>query len=290
MLEDGKVILCWPNHVNKAAVSGGRWEQELPASNLLGSALAEQARSTDLALTSTQALFTLPRFRPVGVVALAAHNLTAVARWRVTVYFDEQAAEELWQSDWLRVWPAVYATSELEWEYDNYWGGEFDDADRESFTPLAWVFLPNPKIGQAVRIEIDDSSNTAGYVSFGRVFISRVWQPSYNMSYGVQWGYDIDTQFETAGDPNRTEYADPATPKRTVSFALDHLDREEGFRRALAVQREIGLHGEILYAQEAEPSPESFATTFIARQEQVNPLTHPYFDTYSNAMALREIL
>lgn len=290
MLEEGKLILCWPNHVNEGAISGGGWESELPVSKLLDPTFAEQARSVDTAPGNTQMLLTISRFRPIGVVALAAHNLTAVANWRVTVYFDQAGTGVLWQSDWMRVWPAVYASSELEWEYDNYWGGEFDDADRESFTPLATLFLPNAQVGQSVRVEIDDASNPAGFVSLGRLFVSNVWQPNYNMSYGVQWGYDIDTQFETAGDANRTEYADPATPKRTVSFALEHLDREEGFRRALAAQRQIGLHGEILYAQEVTPSPESFATTFIARQVQVSPLAHPYFNTYTNAMALREIL
>ncbi|MGV2930132.1 hypothetical protein ACE3G8_03820 [Vreelandella venusta] len=290
MLEEGKVILCWPNHVNKASVSGGSWEPELPAAQLLDPTFSELARTTDLNLSSTQMLFTLPRFRPVGVVAMAAHNLTAVAKWRITVYFDAAATQQLWQSDWERVWPAVYATSELEWEYDNFWGGEFDDADRESFTPLAWLFLPSTQIGQAVRIEIDDTSNTAGYVSLGRVFISRVWQPRYNMSYGVNWGHEIDTQFETAKDPNRTEYADPAKPKRTVSFSLDHLDEEEGFRRGLAIERELGLHGEILYAQDVRQSPMSFATTFIARQTALNPLTHPYARNYKKAVALKEIL
>lgn len=290
MLEDGKVILCWPNHANTATISGGAWEPELPARQLLDPTFAEQARSIDANPANTQVLLTLARFLPVGVVAIAAHNLTAVANWRVTVYFDAAATDVAWQSDWLRVWPAVYATSELEWEYDNFWGGEFDDDDRASFTPLATLFLPNVQIARAVRVEIDDSGNPAGFVSVGRVFVSNVWQPTYNMSYGVQWGYDIDTEFETAGDANRTEYADPATPKRTVSFALEHLDREEGFRRALAAQRQIGLHGEILYAEGGQATPESFASTILARQVQVNPLTHPYFGTYANSMALREIL
>lgn len=290
MLEDGKVILCWPNHVNQASISGGSWEPELPTSKLLDPTFAEQARSTDLAPESTQVLVNLARFLPVGVVALAAHNLSAVANWRVTVYFDQAATDVLFQSDWRRVWPAVYASSELEWEYDNFWGGELDDNDRDSFTPLATMFLPDVQIGQAVLVEIEDAGNPVGFVSLGRVFISDVWQPHYNVSYGVQWGYEIDTQFETAGDANRTEYADPATPKRTVTFALDHLDREEGFRRVLAAQRKIGLHGEILYAQESQASPESFATTFIARQVQVNPLAQPYFSTYTNSMSLKEIL
>ncbi|AYF35681.1 hypothetical protein CUU95_18495 [Vreelandella alkaliphila] len=167
MLEEGKVILCWPNHVNKAAVSGGSWEPELPAAQLLDPTFSELARTTDLNLSSTQVLFTLPRFRPVGVVAMAAHNLTTVAKWRITVYFDAAATQQIYRSDWVQVWPAVYATSELEWEYDNFWGGEFDDADRDSFTPLAWLFLPSTQIGQAIRIEIDDTSNTAGYVTLG---------------------------------------------------------------------------------------------------------------------------
>lgn len=290
MLEDGKVILCWPNHVNQASISGGGWEPELPVSKLLDPTLAEQARTVDTDPANTQALVTLARSRPIGVIALAAHNLTAAADWRLTVYFDAAATDVAWQSDWLRVWPAVFSTSELEWEYENFWGGEFDDEDRASFTSLATLFLPNVQVARAVRIEINDTGNAAGFVSVGRVFISDVWQPEYNMSYGVQWGYDIDTQFETAGDENRTEYADPATPKRTVSFALDHLDREEGFRRALAVQRKIGLHGEILYAEASQATPESFATTFLARQVQVSPLSHPYFGIYTNSLALREIL
>ena len=289
-MEEGKIILCWPNHANGAAVSGGGWEPALPASKLLDPTLAEQARSNGLNPANTQVLITLARFLPVGVVAVAAHNLSAVATWRITVYSDDAATQVAWQSDWLRVWPPVYSTSELEWEYDNFWGGEFDDDDRASFTPLATLFLPAVQIARAVRVEFDDSSNPAGFISLGRVFISDVWQPTYNMSYGCQWGYDIDTQFETAGDANRTEYADPATPKRTVSFALEHLDREEGFRRALAAQRKIGLHGEILYAESTQATAESFATTILARQVQVNPLSHPYFGTYANSYALREIL
>lgn len=289
-MEEGKLILCWPNHVNEAVVSGGGWEAEQPADMVLDPVFAELARSKDAQPSNTQMMLTLKRYRPIGVVAIAAHNLSASAAWRVTTFFDDAGAEQAWQSDWQRVWPEVYATSELEWEYDNFWGGEFDDQDRESFTPLAWVFLPAVQIGRGVRIEINDTGNPAGYVSVGRVFISDVWQPEYNMSFGVQWGHQIATSFEEAGDPNRTEYADPTTPKRTVSFALEHLSKEEGFRRLLAAQRKIGLHGEILYAESTQPTPESFATTFIGRQVQVNPLAHPYVAAYTNAMALMEIL
>ncbi|ATH77805.1 hypothetical protein CLM76_09455 [Vreelandella venusta] len=290
MIEEGKLLLGWPNHIDHTTLTGGSWEAELPLTNLHDPTFAEQARTVGLATANTQLLATLGRFRPIGVVALAAHNLTASARWRVTVYYDAEATSIAHQSEWRRVWPAVYSTLELEFEYDNWWGGEFSDDDRQNFTPLATLFLPQSHVARAVRIEMDDPGNPEGFITLGRVFVGGLWQPDYNMSYGCQWGYEIDTTFETAGNADRTRYPDVATPKRTVSFALEHLSQEEGFRRALAIDRTLGLHGEILYAEGTQATPESFAKTFIGQQMQINALTHPYAMTYSKPMALMEIL
>lgn len=289
-MDKKKLVLCWPNHVNEATVSGGGWEQALPLAQVLDPTPSEIARSTDLTPGNTQMRLTIKRYRPIGVVALYAHNLSASATWRVTVFFDGAGTEQAWQSGWVRVWPAVYATSELEWEYDNFWGGEMSDDDRESFTPRARLFLPSVKVARTVHIEVNDPGNPAGYVSIGRVFIADAWQPEYNMSFGGQWGYDDGTTVEEADDPNRTEYFDIKTPKRTVTFSLDHLNKEEGFRRMLAMQRKLGTHSEVLFAESSGDSPESFATTIIGRLSQLNPLNHPHVASYTNAVAIKEII
>lgn len=284
------VTLGWPNHLREAALSGGAWSAALPLDHLGSLPTARFAESADAALASTKWTMTFPRPRPIGVVALAKHNLTVDAKWRVRVYFDTSGTELAIDSGWVAVWPAVFATLELEWEYDNYWAGTLDEDDRASFTPLATRFLDAVQIGRRVDIEIDDQNNPDGVIRVGLGLVTDLWQPTYNAAYGIQYGYDIATEFETASNPDQTEYADPMTPKRTVSFALEHLTEEEGFRRMLSLQRTQGLHGEILYAESLETSTIEFARTFIARQTSVDPLSHPYFETYSNSINLKEIL
>ncbi|MES3674595.1 hypothetical protein QC589_01425 [Halomonas elongata] len=284
------MTLCWPNHIDEAALSGGGWEAALPLDQLLNPVMADQARTLDADPANTQFTATLSRSRPIGVVALAKHNISTTAEWRVRVYFDAAGNDLAWDSGWGQVWPSIYATSELEWEYDNFWTGTIDDDERTDFTALATMFLDSPQIARRIDVEISDAGNPDGYVTLGRCLISDAWQPEYNMAYGVTYGYDIGTEFETAGDPGMTEYADPKTPKRTVTFALKHLSQEEGFRRALALQRTQGLHGEVLYTESAEANQSSFAKTFIGRQVSVDPLEHPYYANYANSISLKEIL
>jgi len=285
------VTLCWPNRIDESTLSGGNWSAGLPLDQLLSPITAEVAESVDLAPASTQFDITLPRFRTIAVVALNNHNLGVSAKWRVTLYRDTTAQNEQWNSGWRNAWPAVYSTSELNWEDPNFWSGVPFEEDRQDFTPLGWVFLDQPQVARRVRVEIDDPNNADGVVRVGRCFLGNSWQPKYNASYGIQYGHEIGTEFEIAGNPDQTEYADVRTPKRTVSFRLEHLDAEEGARWALALQRKQGLHGEVLYTEFLEISdPVAFSRAFIGRQSSVDPLTHPYFGTYSNSISLKEIL
>lgn len=285
-----KVTLCWPNHVNEAVLTGGAWSAALPLDHLATPTFAQVAESADATPASTQFDLTLPRFLPVGVVSLAAHNLTVDAEWRIRLWRDPAGTDLAWDSGWLMVWPSVYSTDELEWEYDNFWLGTVDDAQRADFTPLATRFADEVQIVQRITVEISNPANPDGAVRLGRVFAGDTWQPDYNAAYGIQYGHEIGTEFEAAGNPEQTEYADVKAAKRTVQFALDHLSEEEGFRRALALQRRQGLHGEVLYSEGGHLDTLAFQRTFIGRQVSVDPLTHPYFATYSNSISLKEIL
>lgn len=282
-------ILCWPNRVDEGVLSGGAWSDSLPREHLQTPIPAQIAETIDLDPASTQVTLTLPSFRAIGVIAISAHNLSVDATWSVQVYYESGDTEPLWSSGWLNVWPAVYATNELNWEDPNFWSGVPSEDDRRDFTPLAKIFL-EPKVAQRILIKIDDPSNSDGVVRLGRIFAAGVWRPKFNVSYGIQYGHQINTEFEIAGNADQTEYADVRTPRRTVNFSLDHLDEQEGFRRGLALQRQQGLHGEVLYAEDEQANPVSFARTFIGRLQSADPLTHPYYANYSQSYSLLEIL
>ncbi len=290
MLKSNRVTLCWPNYLNEAAVSGGVWSPGLPLSHIQSPLFARYARSANALPGSAQFKVELPRFRGVSAVALASHNLSASAQWRVRVWFDASATELAWDSGQVDVWPAVFDTLETEWENDNWWSGTVTDYDRDAFTPLAAMFLPDVQIVRSVTVELFDALNPDGYITIGRAVVADAWQPEVNQDWGAQHGYHIDTDFAVAGNQHQTEFADPKTPRRTVSFTLSHLTEGEAFRKALALQRSQGIHGEVLYSGNIAPGPVSFAKTFVGRLVQADPLSNPYFSNYSASFNLREIL
>lgn len=291
MLKQGATTLCWPNLVERGVLSGGNWDSQFPISHAADPIVQKASRSADLELSSTQFSLTIDKSRPVGVVGILNHNINTTGQWRVRLYFDDAQTSLAWDSGWKDVWPAVYSTQELEWEYDNFWLGTFDDDDVDRFTSLATEFIPQgSQVVRSVKVEIDDQNNPHGFIKIGRVFIADVWQPKRSAQYGIEYGHNIGTTFETADNRSMTEYADPKTPKRTVSFNLAVLDEEEGFRRTLAMQRDQGIHREILYTENPIPTVEGFQKTFLGRFDNVSPLTHPSYRRFSTSINLIEIL
>lgn len=287
-LDPRKVTLCWPNRIEDASLSGGNWEVSLPLSLVQDRVFAVRAQSVDATEASTQFDATLPQGRPVQVIALAAHNLSADAQYRVRLYADAAQTELLWDSGQQPVWPAVYSTAELEWEYDNFWAGTLDEESRSQYTPLTTIIADDMQMTTSLKVELFDTANPDGYVRLGRVFIASAWQPDYNASYGIQHGFDSATQVSEAGD--RTEYFERKRLKRSATMAFDHLSEPEAFQRLYGMQRTEDISGEVLYAFGLSSTPENFSRTFIARQQQLDPLSQPYFATHSHNLNLLEIL
>lgn len=291
-IREGCVTLCWPNWAERGEVTGGSWKSNFPLENMLSPIVAKAARSETTSPADTQFSFNFKiRSKPVAVVALMNHNLTVDAKWRVT-WWEEEAQETLaYDSGMVDVWPQLLSTTELEWENDNFWFGELQDDDKDRFTPLATCFHPDGgDVVFSVRVEIEDEGNPDGFVKIGRLFLADVWQPRFSAQYGIEYGYEIDTSFEVADNAQQTLYADAKIPKRTVSFNLATLDSEEGFRRILTMQRDQGVHKEVLYTEGAETTSENFQKTFVGRLQNPSPLTHPYYRTFSNSINLIEIL
>lgn len=289
-LDPNRLALCWPNYIDDADLSGGSYVPTLPLDNAQDRRFAVIAKSASLDPADTQFAITLPRRRSVSVLAIPAHNFSPFAEVRVRVYRDAGRVDEQWDSGWLNVWPIVYGLEDVIWGDDNFWNRRLDADARESYTPLLTVFFDAAYISTAVTVELSDPENADGALMFGRVFLADAWQPRFNMALGVQYGYDSGTEVSTAGDVARTEYASRVTPKRTVQFALEHLDETEAFLRLHRLQRTEDIVGEILFTHSISPSPANFARAMIARQQSLDPLTQPYQLTHSHSMSLLEIL
>lgn len=288
MLDPTKITLCWPNLVGRATLSGGAYVDTLPLSLVQDPILAVRCKSVDADPASTWFDLVLDTPRPMQVLAIAAHNFSAAASYRVRIYRDAEQQDLLWDSEWRTVWPQLFATSELEWEYDNFWLGTIEEEDRALYTPLLTVFTDDVLLATSARVEIEDVGNGEGAIRFGRLFVADAWQPAYNASFGLRHGFDIATQHAEAGD--RTEYAEVKRQRRTASLALEHLSEEEAYQRIYSMQRTQGTHREVLYAVNLRAAPETFSRTFLGRLQTPDPLDHPYAHTHTASLNLMEIL
>lgn len=281
--EQNKVTLCWPNLADKCVLTSSSANFARPLNRLQKRVLKDRAITTDTTLSITA---TLDKPRPVGCVGLFSHNLSADARWRVCLFDAADALLE--DSGWQDVWPSVFQSYELAWEDDSFWLGKPDEEDLARFTTQAIWFADKAWQVKKVVIDIADDTNPAGSLHFGRLFLSDVYQPAVNMSYGVRWTVRDESEIDQALD--KTKYFASAPRLRACSFALDWLSEDEAFSRLFRMRRDIGITDEVLFAQELAITPRWIQRTMLATAAQADPVTHPDAARHTHALSLEEIL
>lgn len=289
-IDSKRIALGWPNYIDEAVLSGGRWLSTLPLTHLQDARTAVVAKSASLAPDDTQCWIHLPKRRRIHALCLYAHNLSSTATIRAQVYRDPAGEDLIYDSGPVYAWPIAYGLDDVLWGDDNFWSRRLSDDARESYTSRSMVIFDDRLIASAVHVEIHDPANLEGGVTLGRALLVDVWQPRYNVNFGIKHGYDSGTEVKTAKDQNRTRYARRVTPKRTASFDLGHLDESEAFLRLHRLQRTQDIVGEILYIYSTDPTPENFARNMVCHQTSLDPLNHSHVANFENGMSLLEIL
>lgn len=277
-----KVALCWPNLIDTCTLTTANTFTR-PLNRLQARVLKDRAIATDL---TSQITITLPDNKPVGVVGLFGHNLSADATWRIRVYDDADVLLE--DSGVTNVWQSVYTSLELPWESPAFWSGVPADEDRSRFTPQAIWLADKNWYAKKVIIDLVDENNIDGFVAIGRGFLSEVYQPEYNISYGVQWTFSDPTQIDEALDS--TEYFDIKPQKREVTMAFDFLSEADAFSRMFRLRRDLGISGEALFFHQINIDATYPQRTMLARPSQIDPVIHPDAARHTHALSLKEIL
>lgn len=282
------LMLGFPNRIDEATLSGGSYVSTLPLANLKERELELVARTTDTDTTSTRFDSDLTTPRKIRLAALINHNFSLAARYRVQLATVADFSSIVEDSGWLDVWPVVYGPNDIDWEDDNWWGGKYTDEQRAGYTPaLIHIFSAN-RLVRYVRWLLDDTTNAAGYLQYGRPFIGPAWQPTYNMSYGTGLGWVPNTDVQRV--PAGAEYFDKRTPWREKPFVLDWLTADEAFAQAFEIQRRAGIDKEVLYIEDPDDTVHALRRRFLARFEELSPIQYPYHNNHSAAFKLKEIL
>ncbi len=290
LIDQSKLLLCWPNRADQSTLSMGSWSVSLPLNNLKNRVIKKKARTVDAANASTKFKVSIDKGRPMLVAALAGHNASAHAQWRVRFYADYDMTILKWDSTQIDVWPVSFEYEQLEWEDDNFWLGNDELDNALDYTPFAVVFAD--QIYQDVRavlIEIFDADNSDGYFEAGRLFVGTGWQPEFNAEYGMQFNHEIDTKVEESLDG--TEYFDRKRAKRVASFQLDNMQAADAFNKLFSMQRDQGVDKEVIFAYDPDRTGEFFYNrTFLGRMKQADPIATPYYERWQAPITIKEII
>lgn len=281
-------MLGFPNRLDAATLSGGSWLAALPLANLQNRIIGKVARSTTDATADTKFDIDFTAEKNIRVLSLTNHNLSLDALYRVRGSTVSNFATSVYDSGWLDVWPVVYLPADLEWEDNNWWQGKYSDEQRAGYTAALIHILPANTLARYWRIEIDDTTNAAGYVQIGRVFIGPAWQPTLNMSYGASIGWETATEVQEA--LGGAEYFQRRTPFRSQRFALDWMTQNEAMAQAFEIQRRAGIDQEVLWIMDPSDTVHALRRRWLGRLRKLSPIEYPYYNTGKSAFEIKELL
>lgn len=281
------VLLAYPNRTDAATLSGGSWQSALPLTNLQTRKISQVARSTDATNASTQFEVILDKSRLIQAMGLINHNLSSLATYQIQVSNDNFATVA-YDSGVQLVWPIVYPFGILEWEQDNWWSGTYNDEDKVGYNLTFINLMTMGTLCQQIRFFFFDTSNPAGYIQIGRLFLAPAYTPTINMSMGASLGYETNTVV----DPTLSgaEYFDKRTPYRVAKFSLKWMTEDEGMSFAFDMQRLLGIDQEVLFMWDINDTAHKLRRSFMGRIRTLSQIEMPYVNVLSTPFEIKELL
>lgn len=282
------LILAFPNRIDECTLSSGSWSSTLPLANIQDRIIRRVARTTNANLTSTKFDAALTKNRPVKLIALVNHNLTIIAKYRVRISTVADFATTVHDTGWLEVWPSVWPFGYVEWGSDNWWKGTLSSEERQGYISNLIVYLPYNINGRYIRIELDDTTNAAGYIEIGRVVIAPGWEPQTNYNFGATLQYEDVTEVEAS--LSQVEYFNQKIKRRTTKLELEWLTPDEAYTYIFEMQRQLGISGEVFFIPDLDDSRNLIRRAYLGRMKQLSPIEYPRYSFYKHGFEIKEVV
>ena len=157
-----------------------------------------------------------PSLRVISCCILYAHNLTSAATWQVQLFENDDFTDIVFDSTEIYAKPGK-SLGELEWGIDPLGASVFTN----------WALAFSQIWFSAVRarsfiITLKDPENTDAYIDIRRLIMGFTLEPTYSADWGVELGWNEDTQTDRTASGTLRSDPSPAGPYRelTISFSF----------------------------------------------------------------------
>lgn len=225
--------------------------------------------------------------KAISIVALLFHTFSLTATYRITVAgADGDLDNPAYQTAWIAIHPAVYEPEDLEFEDDNWWTGQLAEEDIALYRGHKFITLPLTTTS-AVRVEIDDSANPAGYFDIGWLWVGRTWSTAYNFERGRSLA--VRSRDVKDEGPSGREFAEKRRPRRLLSVDYTRLTDDELYRWIDSAAR-CGSVEPVLFVPDADDPKSLLREAFPATYATPPAARFTYSRLGQAGMTLQEII
>lgn len=266
----GNVLIGWPNRADISTLTGGSWSIAL--SKLQDEDIGNVARSSDTTTSSTKIQCDLGSANyTLRALSLHAHNLSSAAQIRFMLGTTAGGSETYDSTS-----DDAYTVT-----YDN----DLDEFQGGDYTSIIHV-LGTGYASRYVTIEIDDTTNSDGYIEIGRLGVWSGFVPTCNMVWGAANGAISKTLIDRAYSGHQlSEYRRAA---QTARFSLDLLSDSEA-AIVSGLKRRADLINEVLYVPDVSNQVTAQRYGFLGRLRELSDLERASFNRNTTEFSIEEI-
>lgn len=273
-------IFAGPNYVDatfySVAFSQGSWQTALPLTNLADPLLQAVARSTDATNASTKFVVDLGVPRPIFVIAIPKSTLSQAAQYKITGASDSGFSNIVYAGAWTDVWGTAYPFGSIPFEHPAWWTGKIPAEDAADY-PWPLIVVLDPAItARYWKFEFDDTTNAAGYVDLARLVMAEGWQPTVNIAYGAEIGWETSTVAqESLGG---VIFYDVRPRRRNLRCIIDVLTTDEALANFFELERSLGIDGQIMFIKDYTDTSNLARTSFLMTFSRLNAVQDTFYN------------
>jgi hypothetical protein len=282
--------LCFPNWTLPTTIvtpvaSGASW---IDLGNLQGEVLSEMARYPAVDLAGSRLVIDLGTLRNVSVLAIPFHNAGLFDKARIRFCTDAALTDAVIDTGWQEFFGVIYPYGTLDPTRVEWIDGRMTAEDAAGYM-IPWVYVaPVAAIGRYLDVQLDWTSNAAGYVDIGQIVASPALTSVVNISYGANPPFYVDpsTKTRSKGGP---QFSDVQRSYRVTNMQFDWMSDDELYGNFYEMVRRYGRTKPLFYIYDSDaPVAIRQKQSFMCTASTLGPPTASSFNLNSLPVAVEE--
>ncbi len=186
------------------------------------------------------------------------------------------------------VWKVIYPFGTLPYGHPSLADGKITEEDA-SEEKIPHISFPGTSVDRYWRIDIQDSTNTDGYIDISRLFLARSIEPSLGMIYGSNLSWFSDTTIKKSKGGARI--ANPSAAGKKFTMGLKDIPEDEAMASIFSLTGKAGLHKQVFVCFNKNDTLHLHRRSLLATFERMdNPMNFSNFAVCDSVFNVQEVI